>query len=262
MIRLSNISKIYGKNGGQRVTALGNATLTIEKGEFVAIIGASGSGKSTMMNILGMLDRPTSGEYFFEGREVSTLSDDELAIIRNRKIGFVFQKFHLLPKTTAAENVELPLIYSTRKDISKLAQIALARVGLTNRSKHRANELSGGQQQRVAIARALVNEPEVILGDEPTGNLDSRSGFEVVEVFQDLNKSGKTIILITHQIEIAEHANRIIRIHDGRITEDYRVEHPRQASAELAELAVQKMPKITGWNNIPEVVPAAQIAAQ
>ncbi|MCK9212623.1 MAG: ABC transporter ATP-binding protein [Ignavibacteriaceae bacterium] len=236
MIQLKNISKIYGKNGGQKVTALDNANLTIEKGEFVAIIGASGSGKSTMMNILGMLDRPTSGEYYLDEREISTLTDDELASIRNKKIGFVFQKFHLLPKTTAIENVELPLIYSDRKDIRKLAVNALAKVGLSNRGKHRTNELSGGQQQRVAIARALVNEPEVILGDEPTGNLDSKSGLEVVGVFQELNRSGKTIILITHSSEVAEHANRVIRIHDGKITEDYKVEKPLDARAELAEL--------------------------
>lgn len=236
MIRLKNISKIYGKDGGQPVKALDNANITIEKGEFVAIMGASGSGKSTLMNILGMLDRPTSGEYYLDNREVSTLTDDELAQIRNKKIGFVFQKFHLLPKTTAAENVELPLIYSDRKDIRKLADDALARVGLSNRSKHRTNELSGGQQQRVAIARALVNEPEVLLGDEPTGNLDSKSGLEVVEVFQELNRSGKTIILITHSREIAEHANRVIRIHDGKITEDYKVEKPLDAQVELAKL--------------------------
>jgi len=236
MIQLKNISKIYGKNGGQQVKALDNATLTIEKGEFVAVVGASGSGKSTMMNILGMLDRPTSGEYFLDGKEVSTLTDDELASIRNKTIGFVFQQFHLLPKTSAAENVELPLIYSERKDIRKLANEALARVGLSNRSKHRTNELSGGQQQRVAIARALVNEPEVILGDEPTGNLDSQSGLEVVAVFQELNRVGKTIILITHSSDIADHANRVIRIHDGKITEDYSVDHPLDARAELAEL--------------------------
>ncbi len=236
MIRLNNISKLYGREGDQQVKALDSASLTIEKGEFVAIIGASGSGKSTMMNILGMLDRPTSGEYYLENREVSTLTDDELAQIRNRKIGFVFQKFHLLPKTTAEENVELPLVYSDRKDTRSLAVRALETVGLGNRRKHRTNELSGGQQQRVAIARALVTEPEVILGDEPTGNLDSKSGLEVVGVFQELNRSGKTIILITHSSEVAEHANRIIRIHDGKIVDDYRVEEPLDARVELAAL--------------------------
>lgn len=234
MIQLTNISKIYGQNGSQEVKALDNASLSIRKGEFVAIIGASGSGKSTMMNILGLLDRPTSGEYYLDDREVSTLTDDERAHIRNKKIGFVFQKFHLLPKTTAAENVELPLIYSDRTDTRALALAALGKVGLSNRSKHRTNELSGGQQQRVAIARALVNEPEVILGDEPTGNLDSTSGLEVVQAFQELNRSGKTIILITHSSEIAEHANRVVRIHDGRITEDYVVERPLDANSELA----------------------------
>lgn len=236
MIQLKYLSKIYGKENGQQVKALDNANLTIEKGEFVAVIGASGSGKSTMMNILGLLDRPTLGEYYLENREVSTLTDDELANIRNKKIGFVFQKFHLLPKTTAIENVELPLIYSDRKDIRKMAENALASVGLSNRGRHRTNELSGGQQQRVAIARALVNEPEVILGDEPTGNLDSKSGLEVVGIFQELNRAGKTIILITHSSEIAQHANRIIRIHDGKITEDYKVETPLDARIELSEL--------------------------
>ena len=240
MIQLKNISKIYGKDGGQQVKALDNASLTINKGEFVAIIGASGSGKSTMMNILGMLDRPTSGEYYLENKEVNTLSDDELAQIRNKKIGFVFQKFHLLPKTTAVENVELPLIYSDRDNIRTLALEALDKVGLSNRSKHRTNELSGGQQQRVAIARALVNEPEVLLGDEPTGNLDSKSGLEVVGIFQELNRSGKTIILITHSSEIAQHANRVVRIHDGTITEDYKVEHPLDARTELVELEKTK----------------------
>ncbi|TAL67653.1 MAG: ABC transporter ATP-binding protein [Bacteroidetes bacterium] len=236
MIQLKNITKIYGENGGQKVRALDDTNLTIKKGEFIAVIGASGSGKSTMMNILGMLDRPTSGSYYLEDKEVSTLTDDELANIRNRKIGFVFQKFHLLPKTTAIENVELPLIYSNSNDIRKLAVNALARVGLSNRSKHMTNELSGGQQQRVAIARALVNEPEIILGDEPTGNLDSKSGLEIVEIFQELNKSGKTIILITHQQKIAEHAQRIINIQDGKITDDHKVENPLDAKAELATL--------------------------
>jgi len=226
MIQLKNISKIYGKAGDQQVAALDRVNLTIKKGEFVAIIGASGSGKTTMMNILGMLDRPTSGEYYFENREVSTLSDNERAAIRSQKLGFVFQKFHLLPKTTAIENVELPLIYTDCKNIRRLAVEALDKVGLSNRIKHRPNELSSGQQQRVAIARALVNNPDLILGDEPTGNLDSKTSLDIVGILQELNKSGKTIILITHQQNIAEHANRIIRIHDGRIVEDYQVENP------------------------------------
>lgn len=236
MIQLRNASKIYGKDSGQQVKALDSADLNICKGEFVAIIGASGSGKTTMMNILGMLDKPTSGEYYLDDREVSTLNDDELAYIRNKKIGFVFQKFHLLPKTTAIENVELPLIYSDRKDIRNLAVEALAKVGLSNRGKHRTNELSGGQQQRVAIARAIVNVPDVILADEPTGNLDSKSGLEIVGIFQELNRLGKTIILITHSNEVAQYANRIIRIHDGKIVEDYKVEKTLDVRAELAEL--------------------------
>lgn len=240
MIQLNNTTKIYGKGNGQPVTALEIDNLIINKGEFLAIVGESGSGKSTLMNILGMLDRPTSGHYFLENREMSTLTDDELAKIRNNKIGFVFQKFHLLPKTTAMENVELPLIYSDRKNISELAINALERVGLSNRVKHRSNELSGGQQQRVAIARALVNNPEIILADEPTGNLDSKSGFEVVEIFQQLNRTGKTIVLITHSGEIARHANRIIRIHDGKIVEDYKVEKPLDAVAELKGLEKTK----------------------
>jgi putative ABC transport system ATP-binding protein len=233
MIQLKNISKIYGKADSQQVFALDNASLIINKGEFVAIIGTSGSGKTTMMNILGLLDRPTSGEYYFENKEVSTLSDNERAAIRSKKIGFVFQKFHLLPKTTAIENVELPLIYTDVKDTRSLAIEALNKVGLSERVKHRSNELSSGQQQRVAIARALVNNPDIILGDEPTGNLDSKTSLEIVGIFQELNKSGKTVILITHQQNIAEHANRIIRIQDGKIVEDYKVQNPRNAVAEL-----------------------------
>jgi putative ABC transport system ATP-binding protein len=238
MIQLKNISKIYGKANDQQVAALDNVSLVINKGEFVAIIGTSGSGKTTMMNILGMLDRPTSGDYYFENREVSTLSDDERAAIRSKKLGFVFQKFHLLPKTTAIENVELPLIYTDLKDIRGLAIEALNKVGLANRTRHRSNELSSGQQQRVAIARALVNNPDLILGDEPTGNLDSRTSLEIVGILQELNRSGKTVILITHQQNIAEHANRIIRIQDGRIVEDFPVKSPRNAVTELINSAV------------------------
>ncbi|MBI5540217.1 MAG: ABC transporter ATP-binding protein [Bacteroidia bacterium] len=233
MLQLKNISKIYGKADSQKVFALDNASLIINKGEFVAVIGTSGSGKTTMMNILGLLDRPTSGEYYFENKEVSTLSDNDRAAIRSKKIGFVFQKFHLLPKTTAIENVELPLIYTDVKDTRSLAIDALNKVGLSERIKHRSNELSSGQQQRVAIARALVNNPDMILGDEPTGNLDSKTSLEIVGIFQELNKSGKTVILITHQQNIAEHANRIIRIQDGKIVEDYKVQNPRNAVTEL-----------------------------
>lgn len=233
MIQFKNITKVYGKDSGQEVTALKDVDLIIEKGDFVAIVGASGSGKSTMMNILGMLDRPTKGEYYLENREVNSYKDDELAKVRNKTIGFVFQKFHLLPKTSAMENVELPLIYSDRKSIKGLALEALRKVGLENRASHTPNELSGGQQQRVAIARALVNEPEIILADEPTGNLDSKSTLEVMSIFQELNKAGKTIILITHEQDIAEQAGRVIKIQDGKITEDYRNQNPRSASEEL-----------------------------
>jgi putative ABC transport system ATP-binding protein len=221
MMQLKNISKIYQKNGEQEVRALDKVDLLIEKGDFVAIVGASGSGKSTMMNILGMLDRPTSGDYYLEGRKVNTYNDNELAKIRNKKIGFIFQKFHLLPKTSAVENVELPLIYSDRKNIRGLGLIALEKVGLKERSSHTPNELSGGQQQRVAIARALVNEPEILMADEPTGNLDSVATSEIMSIFQELNREGKTIIMVTHEQDIAKKANRVIEVRDGKISRDY-----------------------------------------
>ena len=220
MIQLKNVSKTYSNNGQKPVFALKNANLLIKKGEFVAIIGPSGSGKSSMMNILGMLDRPSEGEYYFENKEVNALCEDELAAIRNSKIGFVFQRFHLLPKTTALENVELPLLYSDHKNIRKLAMEALKRVGLSDRATHRANELSGGQQQRVAIARALVNEPDIIFADEPTGNLDAASGKEIINIFQSLNDAGKTIVLITHDPNVAICAKRTVRIQDGMISEE------------------------------------------
>ena len=218
MIQLKNVSKIYNGNG-KPVFALKQASMVIKKGEFIAITGPSGSGKSSLMNILGMLDKPTEGEYYFENKDVNGLNENEMAGIRNRKIGFVFQKFHLLPKTTAVENVELPLLYSEKKNIRKYAIGALEQVGLSDRTTHRANELSGGQQQRVAIARALVNEPEIIFADEPTGNLDFASGQEIMKIFQDLNSAGKTIVVITHDPAIAAYAKRTIHIHDGMITE-------------------------------------------
>jgi len=240
IIRAKSITKIYSKNASVSVEALQDVSLEIEKGELTAIMGASGSGKSTLMNVLGCLARPTSGEYFLDGENVNTFSDDELAKIRNSKIGFVFQQFHLLPRTDALENVELPLLYSERSDITKLAQQALEVVGLANRIHHLPSELSGGQQQRVAIARALVNDPEIILADEPTGNLDSRAGLEVISVFQRLHAEGKTVILVTHDQEIAEHANRIIRIKDSKIVGDEKVQNPLIAKDELENLPIEK----------------------
>lgn len=219
MIHLKNISKTYNNKAQQEVKAIKNADLVINMSDFVAIVGPSGSGKSSLMNILGLLDKPTTGNYYFENRDVNTFNEDELAGIRNRKIGFVFQKFHLLPKTTALENVELPLLYSDKKNIRKLAMEALEKVGLTDRATHHANELSGGQQQRVAIARALVNEPDIIFADEPTGNLDSTSGSEIIKIFQSLNAAGKTVVLITHDPAVAKYAKRVITIKDGVVSE-------------------------------------------
>jgi ABC-type lipoprotein export system ATPase subunit len=220
MIRIENLSKVYKKENARPVAAVKNISLTINRGEFVAIVGPSGSGKSTLMNILGLLDIPDSGKYSFEGKEVTSMSIDELAEIRNRKIGFVFQQFHLLPKVSAKENVELPLIYSDKVNIDGLAERALTQVGLKERIHHTSAELSGGQQQRVAIARALVNDPEIILADEPTGNLDSTAGEEIMNIFRQLHASGKTIILITHDMEKSSYAQRIIKINDGEITDE------------------------------------------
>jgi len=236
IIQIKSVNKTYSKNGSIVVNALKDVSLEIEKGELTAIMGASGSGKSTLMNILGCLARPTSGEYFLDGENVNSLNDDELAKIRNKKLGFVFQQFHLLARTDALENVELPLLYSDRSDISKLAERALEIVGLKDRIHHLPSELSGGQQQRVAIARALVNDPEIILADEPTGNLDSRAGLEVISVFQKLHSKGKTVILVTHSKEIAEHTNRIIRIKDSKIVGDEKVQNPLNAQYELENL--------------------------
>lgn len=237
MIELQKVSKIYRKNGDAEVHALQDVTLAITKGEFVSIIGASGSGKSTLMNIMGLLDQPSEGSYLFKGEEVSRMDVDELAKIRNRDIGFVFQSFHLLPRTSAFENVGLPLIYSDRSDVKKLAKSALDAVGLTDRMNHYPGELSGGEQQRVAIARALVNEPEIIFADEPTGNLDSRAGMEIISIFQGLNDRGKTIVLVTHDQFLAEHARRIVRLRDGRIVEDEAVLQPKSASEKINELS-------------------------
>jgi putative ABC transport system ATP-binding protein len=233
MIQLIGIDKTYFTSADAEVRALAGIDLSIGAGEFVAIEGASGSGKSTLMNIMGLLDRPTAGSYVFDEREVARFSIDELAKIRNSRIGFVFQSFHLLPRTSALENVELPLIYSDRSEFRSLAESALSTVGLGDRMSHYPSELSGGQQQRVAIARALVNDPDIIFADEPTGNLDSRAGMEIIEIFQRLNRGGKTIVLVTHDTNLAHHAKRIVRLSDGRIVEDIPVSNPLDAASQL-----------------------------
>ena len=221
LINLNGIYKIYNV-GGEEVRALDGVDLKINKNEYLAIMGPSGSGKSTMMNMIGCLDTPTSGIYEFEGEKVHIMDDRHLASIRNRKIGFVFQTFNLLPKASALHNVEIPLVYANiRKEKRiEMASGALKSVGLEDRMHHKPNELSGGQRQRVAIARALVNNPSIILADEPTGNLDSKSGHEILAIFDDLHAQGNTIILVTHEDDIAKHAERTIRLFDGKITED------------------------------------------
>ena len=225
LISLKNIYKIYNV-GGEEVRALDGIDLNIQENEYLAIMGPSGSGKSTLMNMIGCLDTPTSGLYEFEGEMVQVMDDAQLASIRNRKIGFVFQTFNLLPKATAQYNVEIPLVYANiRKDQrTEMASKALDSVGLSDRSHHKPNELSGGQRQRVAIARALVNNPSIILADEPTGNLDSKSGHEIMNILDDLHDRGNTIILVTHEDQIAQHAHRVIRLLDGKIIEDLKRE--------------------------------------
>ena len=220
-IALANITKTY-QMGDTLVAALDGVSLDIREGEFTAIMGPSGSGKSTLMNILGCLDRPTSGSYKLDGLEVATLNDDELALTRNKKIGFVFQNFNLLPRISALDNVALPLVYAGvgAKERKERAAEALDSVGLAKRMDHLPNELSGGQRQRVAIARALVNEPTIIMADEPTGALDTKSGDEVMDIFKTLNSYGRTIILVTHEPDIAAHAKRVIHVRDGLIVRD------------------------------------------
>jgi putative ABC transport system ATP-binding protein len=221
VIKTEELAKVY-EMGAEQVHALRGVNLEIRKGEYVAIMGPSGSGKSTLMNLIGCLDSPTSGKYWLAGRLVSDLDDDELAYIRNKEIGFVFQTFNLLPRATALHNVELPLIYNGTPADERIekARKALERVDLADRMQHKPNELSGGQRQRVAIARALVNNPSIVLADEPTGNLDSKTGEEIMALFENLYRQGNTIILVTHENDIALHAHRIIHIRDGRIASD------------------------------------------
>lgn len=224
MIEVMNIVKVY-QMGDTKLTALNNVSLSVEKGEFTAVMGPSGSGKSTFMNILGCLDKMNSGKYILNNKDVSSLTDNELAYVRNKELGFVFQSFNLIPRMTLLENVELPMVYSgipvrERRD---RALSALEKVGLQDRIKHMPNEISGGQKQRAAIARAIVNNPSVIMADEPTGNLDTRSSEEIMKIFQRLNEEGATVIMVTHELDIAQHAKRVVRFRDGEIIDDYEV---------------------------------------
>ena len=221
MINIKNLCKSFQRPGEARLKVLHDVDFSVSEGEFVAIVGSSGSGKTTLMNILGLLDRPDAGDYELHGQQVAELSPEERAKVRNEAIGFVFQQFHLLPRTTATENVELPMLYSSRSDadICKRARDALCRVGLEERLTHYPNELSGGQQQRVAIARAIVNDPAVVLADEPTGNLDQKSGRQIMGLFRELNRNGSTIVLITHDDAVANEASRVVRIDNGQLEE-------------------------------------------
>lgn len=233
LIDIRDITKVY-EMGAQKVKALDGVSLQLDRGEYVAIMGPSGSGKSTLMNLIGCLDTPSGGSYVLNGREVAQMSDDELAAIRNQEIGFVFQTFNLLPRTTALHQVELPLVYSglPRKERRERAVQALHAVGLGDRMTHLPSELSGGQRQRVAVARALINDPSILLADEPTGNLDSQTGAEIMALFDELNAKGNTIVLVTHEEDIAAHARRIVRLLDGRIRDD----GPNDRASALARL--------------------------
>ena len=238
MIELDSVTKVY-RMGEIDVAALSGVSLSIMQGEIIAIMGPSGSGKSTLMNILGCLDVPTSGRYVLEGEEVGQLRDNRLAEIRNRKIGFVFQVYNLLPRLTALANVELPLLYGDGRNRRRRALEALERVGLSHRTGHRPTELSGGEQQRVGVARALVKNPSILLADEPTGNLDSRSSAEIMAILQGLNReAGITVVLVTHDHDIAAHACRIVSVLDGTVVSDEPVEQPRQAVAQALSTAV------------------------
>jgi putative ABC transport system ATP-binding protein len=260
VISVRDLTKIY-KMGDYEVRALRGVSLDVEPGEFLAVTGPSGSGKSTFMHIAGCLDRPTSGEYMLDGRDVSKLSKDDLARVRNEKIGFVFQGFNLLSRTSALDNVELPLLYRSKDGFRtaerhKRALAALDAVGLGNRYHHMPSQLSGGQQQRVAIARALINEPAILLADEPTGNLDTRTSVEVMGIFQRLNQErGITVLLITHEIDIAEYGTRLIRFRDGRVVADQAVKHRRNAADELAALPPPEP------DDMPHAAPEATTAA-
>ena len=240
VVKLIDVHKTY-HTGDVDVRAVRGVSLEINRGEFVALMGASGSGKSTLMNILGCLDRPTSGRYVLDDADVSGLGRDELADIRNHKLGFVFQSFNLLPRTSARENVELPLLYGAHRltgaQLREKADAVLASVGLAGREDHHPSQLSGGQQQRVAIARALVNDPEVVLADEPTGNLDSRTSLEIMGIFQQLNERGITIIMVTHESDIAAYARRNVVMRDGLILKDFNVAQRLDATTELAKIA-------------------------
>jgi putative ABC transport system ATP-binding protein len=262
VIRIRDLYRIY-RMGGSEVRALDGISLDVHRGEFVAVMGPSGSGKSTLMNIVGCLDRPTAGSYVLEGVEISNLDRDRRAEIRNDKIGFVFQNFNLLARTNALENVELPLLYSAKTNLTEAerrerARRCLERVGLAQRWDHTSAQLSGGQQQRVAIARSLVNDPAILLADEPTGNLDSRTSEEVIAVFQALNEEGRTVVLITHDHDIAQYAQRIVAFRDGKIISDHLVEGRRRAAAGgFEEAGAAAEVAATQATEIPEIHPAA-----